>query len=420
MSGYRDRADDVCGSAESLLSLRRAEEKIEAVKIIGKYVDLASIKPHQLKASIDLEIEGNELTIRAGKSYARIRRYVDAEKFALALGLYRAEGQKKPRRVRFVNKDPTLHRWFIEPLREIGVQKFTAYAQYCYCKRCGQEKLREAVKRFEETTEIKIRKVYKHNIAHNPVFYTDVNNKALSVFIAVAEEVLRKSILHGSVPRKVAFRYLRGVFEGDGSLVTRIMDGKVQGMQLQVYESDSKALDDLLKIINKLLCINLIKYQDGKKEASIDIYDLLELLLNDVVPARSLLKIQERLQIALKRREAPWILMKLVKNFNGGWFTSREAASVLDKATHHTREMLRKLEKKGYLLSLKKKIKSTKGSIGTPIRRVFRISQKGRKLVKHLSSLLSSSKGEESDSFSSVNKAIHFSSFTYCPEWKRI
>jgi len=318
-----------------------------------------------------------------------VKRCVDAEKLALALGLYRAEGQKRPGRVRFVNKDPMLHRWFVEALREMGVSEFKAYAQYCFCEKCGPQKLEKAVKRFEEATGVKVSNVYKNEAAHNPTFYLDVNNKALAVLLITAEKALRKEIAYGNVPRNMANKYLRGVLEGDGSLNLKINNGKVAGMHLELYESDTDAIQDLLVITERLLGIRLLAYQTGEQQASIDLDELLSMLMEDLVPARHIDKVKERILIALRHKRMPWILMKLANAFNDEWFSSTEASGVICKARHHALETLKALEKRGYLVSKKVKDFSRVKFAGTPVRRLFRLTRKAKKLTKLLSSLLS-------------------------------
>ena len=318
-----------------------------------------------------------------------VKRCVDAEKLALALGLYRAEGQKRPGRVRFVNKDPMLHRWFVEALREMGVSEFKAYAQYCFCEECGLQKLEKAVKKFEEATGVKVSNVYKNEAAHNPTFYLDVNNKALAVLLITAEKALRKEIAYGEVPRNVANKYLRGVLEGDGSLNLKINNGKVAGMHLELYESDTDAIQDLLVITERLLGIRLLTYQTGEQQASIDLDELLSMLMEDLVPARHIDKVKERILIALRHKRMPWILMRLANAFNDEWFSSTEASGVICKARHHALETLKALEKRGYLVSKKVKDFSRVKFAGTPVRRLFRLTRKAKKLTKLLSSLLS-------------------------------
>ena len=319
-----------------------------------------------------------------------VKRCVNAEKLALALGLYRAEGQKRPRRVRFVNKDPALHRWFVEALREMGVSEFKAYAQYCFCEECGPSKLEKAIKKFEEATGVKVSNVYRNEAAHNPTFYLDVNNKALAVLLITAEKALRKGIAYGNVPRNVANRYLRGVMEGDGSLNLKIDNGKAAGAHLELYESDADAIEDLIVITEKLLGIRLSKYQGGELQASIDLEDLMRLLLEDLVPMRHIKKVIERIMIALRHRRTPWILMRLADAFKDEWFSSTEVSDVICRARHHTLETLKALEKRGYLISKKVKDFSKAKPKGTPVRRLFKLTQKAKKLIKLLKSLLPS------------------------------
>ena len=358
-------------------------------------IDLASLLgdlPRELKAEVDGEY------IRLTKTWylkrterrceATIRRYVNAEKLALALGLYRADGQKKPGRIRFVNKDPILHRWFAEALREMGVTEFKAYAQYCFCEKCGSRKLEDAIKRFEKATRVKVSNVYRNEVAHNPTFYLDVNNKALAILLITAEKALRKEIAYGNIPRNIANKYLKGVLEGDGSLNLKINDGKVAGMYLETFESDADAVRDLLIIVKKLIGVNLVAYKNDDQRASIDLYDLLEMLIEDLIPTRYINKVKERILIAFQRRGMPWILTRLAEVFGNRWFSSTEASQVIYKARHHTLETLRALEKRSYLVSKKVKDFNRAKSKGTPVRRLFRLTRKAKRLTKLLRPLL--------------------------------
>ena len=319
---------------------------------------------------------------------AKVRRYIDAEKLALALGLYRAEGQKTPERVRFVNTDPEIHRWFVEALREMGVSEFKAHAQYCFCEECGLQKLEKAVKKFEMETGVKVSNVYRNEAAHNPTFYLDVNNKALAVLLITAEKALRREIAYGNTPKNIANRYLRGIVEGDGSLNLKIDNGKAAGAHLELYESDVDAIKDLIVITERLLGIKLSEYQGGELQASIDLEDLMRLLLEDLVPMRHIKKVTERIIIALRHRRTPWILMRLTDTFKDEWFSSTEASNVIHKARHHTLETLKALEQRGYLISKKVKDFSRAKSAGTPVRRLFKLTRKAKKLTKLLKSLL--------------------------------
>ena len=99
-------------------------------------------------------------------------------------------------------------------------------------------------------------------------------------------------------------------------------------------------------------------------------------------------KVKERMMIAFQRKGLPWIMMKLIDSFGDKWFSSTEASKVLSKARHHTLETLKGLEEKGYLTSKKVKIFSRATLIGTPVRRLFKVTEKGRKLIELFSSLL--------------------------------
>ncbi|MEM2612818.1 MAG: hypothetical protein QXO15_01150, partial [Nitrososphaerota archaeon] len=363
------------------------------IEIIGNLIDLASFKN---VPQLEVEVYGETLKLTrkwivrgvVRSCTIEVRRYVDAEKFALMLGLYRADGLKKYERVRFTNKDPLLHRWFIEPLKEMGVRKFLAYCYYCYCEKCGQEKLKNAIRRFEEITGVKVIRRYQRKLAHNPLFITDINSKPLAIFIKHAERTLRKEIVRGNAPRSIARKYIRGVLEGDGSIAISIEEEKVDGMHFEIFESDEEAIKDLKIIIKKVLGIDLKIYPGDKQESSINLYELLDLLLSDVVPARFIDRVKQRLLISFRKKGVPWVLVMLAKSFERRWFTSTEASHILHKARHHTLELLKKLEEMEYLMSRKTKIKSRPGAVGTPVRRIFKISEKGRKMIKLFSSLL--------------------------------
>ena len=87
--------------------------------------------------------------------------------------------------------------------------------------------------------------------------------------------------------------------EGDGSLNLKIDNGKAAGAHLELYESDTDATKDLMVIAEKLLGIRLSAYQGGELQASIDLEDLMRLLLEDLVPMRHIKKVTERIMIAL-------------------------------------------------------------------------------------------------------------------------
>ena len=82
--------------------------------------------------------------------------------------------------------------------------------------------------------------------------------------------------------------------------------------------------------------------------------------------------------------------MRLADTFKNEWFSSTEASDVICKARHHTLETLKALEKRGYLVSKKVKDFSRVKSVGTPVRRLFRLTRKAKKLTKLLQSLLPS------------------------------
>ncbi|MEM4888942.1 MAG: PadR family transcriptional regulator [Thermosphaera sp.] len=370
------------------------------IRIINNRIDLISFTKDV--QGLDFKITKSTITLirrwRRGSAEEEctktIKRYASTN-IVKTLALYRSEGQKDAQRLRLTNKDPKLHKDFIEPLREIGVNEFIAYVYYCYCEKCGQEKLENAVREFEKITGVKVTGRYRNELAHNPVFITDVNSKPLAIFIRHMERMLRKQIAYGNVPKDIATKYIRSIIDGDGSFSIRIKRGKVDGTYLLIFETDNEAITDILTIFERYFSIKLRTYSEGRitngrQMKSINLDNLLELLLNDLIPDKYLDKVAKRVAIALQRKDTPWILLKLSENFKDKWFSSKEASEILSKSRHHMLERLRKLEEKGYLVSTKKKINNNR--IGTPIRRLFRLSEKGRELVEILYSLpLSSS-----------------------------
>jgi len=275
----------------------------------------------------------------------------------------------------------------------MGIRKFKAHAQYCFCNKCGLEKLKKSTEVFEKATGIKVRKVYRNKDAHNPVFYVDVNNRALAVFVLSAERLLRKEIVCGNVPKKIALRYVKGLMEGDGSLNLKIDNGKVQGMYLELFESNEDASNDVVQIFKKYFSIELRTYRErnvpnGRQMKSINLDDLLKLASEGVIPRKYLDKVKQRIALAFKKRETPWILVKLAENFDDQWFSSTEASKILSKSRSHTLEKMKSLEQKGYLISIKVKLKSSKQK-GTPVRRLFRLTKNAMNVLKTLSFFLS-------------------------------
>jgi len=161
-------------------------------------------------------------------------------------------------------------------------------------------------------------------------------------------------------------------------------------MYLETFESEADAVRDLLTIIKKLVGVNLVAYKTDDQRSSINLYDLLEMLIEDLIPTRYIDKVKERILIAFQRKGTPWILMKLADAFDDRWFSSTEAGQVIHRARHHTLEKLKALEKRGYLTSKKVKDFSKVKPKGTPVRRLFKLTRKARKLTKLLKSLLPS------------------------------
>lgn len=192
------------------------------------------------------------------------------------------------------------------------------------------------------------------------------------------------------MPREIALKYIKGIMEGDGSLNLKIEDGKVQGMYLELFESDRDASRDVIEIFEKYFSIKLRAYHErnvpnGRQMKSINLDDLLELASEGVIPSKYFDKVGQRIALAFKRRGTPWILMKLAENLNDQWFSFAEASEALLKSRTHMLEKLKSLEQKGYLISTKVKLRAPKRK-GTPVRRLFRLTEKARNVLEALSS----------------------------------
>ena len=374
----------------------KEEESVNGrrIEIIGKLIDLASFT--KSIQELDFEITEDSITLitrqtaheeKRGRKTSKeitIRRFVNAESFTQMLGLHRADGSKTSERIRFANIDPILHKWFIESLRQMGVKRFLAYVYYCFCQRCGKEKLRKAIKTFEQLTGVKIRGEYYNELAHNPMFYTDVNNKPLAIFLNHAETIFRKEATKGNIPKSLVAKYLRGVFHGDGYL--RLYRHNL-GVDIEFWEKDANAAEDLKQILRKYYDIKLRTYYNYSHKCSINTEELLEIFADGIIPEKHSRKVKEKLMIAYKNKRLPWILLRLFEAFNNRHFTVSEASKVLQKSVNHTREKLLELQKRGYLTSIKTKIDVIKA--GTPVRRIFRITNKALRTIKLLLSLFS-------------------------------
>ncbi|MEM3398031.1 MAG: hypothetical protein QW724_04795 [Nitrososphaerota archaeon] len=368
------------------------------IRMINDMIDLASLTTNLTGVYVEINDDLIKLTRKwkvRGRECRReisIKRFVNAESFARMLGLYRAEGLKKPKRVRFTNKDPALHQWFIEPLRQMGVNREVAYVYYRGQR--GEAKLNRKVKQFEKMTGIKIKAVYRHPHARNPMFVSDVNSTPLAAFIIHSERILRKRIAYEDVPRNIAMAYLRGLLEGDGSINIKIKGGRVSGMHLSIYETDIDPVHDILVIFEKYFSLRLAVYSEkcvpnGRQMKSINLDDILELTSENIVPSRHLDEVMERIALAFRKKGTPWILLKLAGSFEDRQFSSSEVSKILSKPRHHVLEKLKTLERRGYLVSVKKKLKAH-NEAGTPVRRFFKLTGKAIKIVKSLSSLLPS------------------------------
>jgi hypothetical protein len=112
------------------------------------------------------------------------------------------------------------------------------------------------------------------------------------------------------------------------------------------------------------------------------------MLKDDIIPLRHKSKVITRVLLAFRRKGLPWILVQLAENYRDRWFTAREASKVLVKRYNHAREKLAALEKDGFLASIKCKF-SPNGK-GTPIKRIYRLTEKAMQIESLLSSLLTS------------------------------
>ena len=323
-----------------------------------------------------------------------IKRFVNAVKLAMLLGLQRSEGLKDGTRVRFTNTDPRLHQMFIEPLKELGINDFSVHAYYCHCQRCGLKKLMDAINEFEKLTGLKIRRIYLNRDAHKPIFQLDLNDRIIAMLLIRAEELLRKLAAKGLLPREIVTKYILGVLEGDGYVELRLKKSmndngeKADGLFLRISESNTEAAADLKEIFRRYFGMQL--HSHGYDHiGSINLQRALMMLKDDIIPLRHKNKVVARVMLAFRRKGLPWILVQLAKSYRDSWFTAREASKVLGKRCNHTREKLAALEKDGFLTSIKCKF-SPNGK-GTPIRRIYRLTEKAIQIESLLSSLLNPS-----------------------------
>ena len=340
-----------------------------------------------------------------------IKRFINAARLAMLLGLQRSEGLKDGTRVRFTNTDPQLHKDFIETLRELGINDFSVHAYYCYCERCGPKKLEDSIREFEKLTKVKVKAIYVNKYAHKVVFQTDVNDRIVAMLLIHAEKLLRKLAAKGLLPRKVVASYLLGQLEGDGTIdlkLRRSADAdceKIDGLLLRISERDAEAAADLKEIFRRYYGIQLHSY-GYDHIGSVNLQRALLMLEDGIIPLRHRNKVVKRVMLAFKRKGLPWVLVQLANSFRDKWFTAQEASKVLEKRCNHVREKLAALEKDGFLTSIKCKI-STNGK-GTPIRRIYRLTEKAIQLASLSSSLLDPSPNLSFSSFGKILLAFAF------------
>ena len=363
--------------------------------ITGGKIDLSAIVRDlpgvEVEVHDDVLVLTRKWTVRGIKRTRTsvVARFVDAGKFATLLGLQRSEGLKDGTRVRFTNTEPRLHRIFVEPLRELGINDFRVHAYYCYCQRCGLKKLRDAIDEFEKVTQLKVRRVYVNRHAHRPVFQVDVNDRTVAMLLLRAEELLRKLAVKGLLPRRIVGKYLLGVLEGDGNIELRLRKSidsdceKADGLFLRISEKDAEAAADLKEIFRRYFGIQLHSYGYDHM-GSINLRRALTLLEDGIIPLRHRDKVVKRVMLAFRRKGLPWILLQLADSFRDRWFTAREASKVLGKRCNHVREKLAKLEEEGFLTSIKCKFSLNRK--GTPIRRIYRLTERAMQIARLLSS----------------------------------
>ena len=367
---------------------KESSRREERIRITRGKIDLASIKP----PGIEIKVTKRYIVLRKDKSRITIQRYVDARKFALMLGLQRSDGAKGSNRVRFSNNNPILHRWFIEALKEMNISKISAHCYYCNCRLHGRRKLREVIRRFEEATSVKVKKIYVDEQAHNPLLQVDVNNVALERFLNYAERIFRRLAVRKKMTIGLVLLYLRGVIMGDGNY--NIKEDRTGNLifHLRIYEQkNTKARKELQLIFRKYLGIKLREMSDKSLVASINTINLLKLLKLGLIPEEYYNAVGEKLEHIMSSDHIISTLLRLYRHFGNNQFTSTDAAMLLKRQRHHMLETLKILESKGLLSS--KKIKLTSANKpGTPIRRVFKITDDGIEIINLSSLFLSYSK----------------------------
>ena len=278
---------------------------------------------------------------------------------------------------------------FIEPLRELGINDFSVHAYYCYCQRCGVKKLSDAIVEFEKLTGLKIRRIYVNSNAHRPIFQLDLNDKLVAMLLLRAEELLRKLAAKGLLPKEIVAKYISGELEGDGNIELKLSKSadtdceKIDGLLLRISERDAEAAADLKEIFLRYLGIQLHSY-GYDHVGSVNLQRALMMLKDGIIPLRHRSKVVKRVMLAFRRKGLPWILLQLADSFRDRWFTAREASKVLGKRCNHVREKLAKLEKEGFLTSIKCKFSLNRK--GTPIRRIYRLTERAMQIARFLSS----------------------------------
>jgi len=360
-------------------------------------IDLSSLLG-DLPSEFHVEVDGEYITLTKiwylrgveRKCETTIRRYVDGDLFSEFLGLYVADGSKKLDRMRFSNSNIRYHKKVADVLKQLGANELVAYVYY---SNPDSQELKEATIRFEALTGAEVRGFYLDERARTPLFELDVYNKLLAMFVLAVEKTFRKAAVAGRLPKKLVARYLRGVTEGDGNIRIRI--GKVKrgeeekagGFYLRISEKNKEIAEDFIKILQKYYGVKLHSY-GYDHVATLSLWRLLELLSDEVLPEKYADKIRRRLLIAFRRKNVPWMLLRLVRAFGDNTFTVFEASEVLGKSRNHARNSLRKLESMGYLKSWKQKISQKRD--GTPIRRLFKLTRKAFRVTRALPSFFPS------------------------------
>lgn len=383
-----------------------------ALKIIKGCFDF-SVIARELRG-VEVDVDERWIYLRKKKKRSvvcseTLKRFVEVRRSSLALGLYASEGSKDLTRIRFTNTNLKLHRDFVDFLRDLGLEDIIAYV-YVRKDLAEDEATLDKIRQFEQMTGVKVKKVYYHERARNPIFVIDVNSVLGAIFVAHAEKWLRKMAAMGALPEEVVSMYIRGITEGDGYIrfrLGKLKNGeytKVQGFFLQISEKNTEVADDIRKILERYYGIRLHRY-GHECIGSINIRNVLTMLKHGIIPERHRSKVVKRVMMAFQRRSLPWILVRLAADYGNKVFTASEASKTLKKRYRHTMEKLRTLEREGFLKSNKCKVPASGN--GTPVRRLYRLTEKALQLANLLSSLLSPPFNNIS-SLKSLISCVHF------------